>query len=49
MSAWTKHVTATYRKGKGQNKNFTLKQAMKAASKSWKKVKKMSGLTKKRR
>ena len=48
MSAWTKHVTATYRKGKSQNKNFTLKQAMKTASKSWKKTK-SSGKTKRRR
>jgi hypothetical protein len=37
MSAWTAHVKKTYVELKKKNKNAKLKDAMKAAAKTWKK------------
>lgn len=36
-SPWVKHVTKVYREMKRKDKNVKLGQAMRAASKSWKK------------
>lgn len=37
MNAWRKHVKETYERMKKYNKNCKLKDALKEASKTWKK------------
>lgn len=37
MSEWNAHVKKTYAAGKKKNKTYSMKQAMKDASRTWKK------------
>lgn len=40
MTPWTRHVQKTFEEGRKQNKEYKLRDAMKAASASWKSMSK---------